>query len=89
MCLPLFLVCFLFGSLSGKFGSSGCRQRFHMPVESDPDYSAALLEKTLYFNEKISEADAKLAVRNCSEIVCEEVHACILGKCMAFFCVET
>jgi hypothetical protein len=48
---------------SGKFGSSGCRQRFHMPVESDPDYSAAVLEKTIYFNEKISEADAKLAVR--------------------------
>jgi len=34
-----------------------------MPVESDPDYSAAVLEKTIYFNEKISEADAKLAVR--------------------------
>ena len=38
-----------------------------MPVESDPDYSAAVLEKTLYFNEKISEADAKLAVRKRSE----------------------
>jgi hypothetical protein len=44
----------------GKFGSSGCRQRFHMPVETDPEYSAAVLEKTNYFNAKIADADAKL-----------------------------
>jgi len=46
----------------GKFGSTGCRQRFHMGVESDPSYASAVAEKEKYFSEAIAEAEAKMQV---------------------------
>ena len=33
----------------GKFGSTGCQSRFHMPSEKDPDYKAAVDQKDDFF----------------------------------------
>jgi hypothetical protein len=46
----------------GKFGSSGCRQRFHLPTEEDPAYKAAVEEKTAVLSTAMEEADKRLEV---------------------------
>jgi len=52
----------------GKFGSTGCRQRFHLPVDQDPVYLDAVEAKTGTLGKAMAEADKKLEVINRDDV---------------------